>query len=179
MLHVPFRTSPEALTAVLGKRVDVMFDTVSAVLGQVQSGELKPLAVTGKDRFPAVPNVPAAIESGVVPGFDVVTWYGMIAPAGTPPDIVGKLNAALNAVIADPAVARTAHQGGRAGVGVHPGRLRRPYGVRIRPLGQGPRGRRHRPAIAESASRAPPGHARGSVFLFGRVFFTRTGVHFA
>ena len=64
VLQVPFRTSPEAFAAVLGKQVDVLFDTVSAVLGQVQSGQLKALAVTGKNRFPAVPDVPAAIEVG-------------------------------------------------------------------------------------------------------------------
>ena len=52
ILHVPFRTSPEAISAVVGKQVDVLFDTISAVLGQVQSGQLKALAVTGKDRFP-------------------------------------------------------------------------------------------------------------------------------
>ena len=65
LLHVPFRSSPEAINAVLGKHADVLFDTVSALIGQVQSGSLKALAVTGKDRFPAVPKVPAAIESGV------------------------------------------------------------------------------------------------------------------
>jgi tripartite-type tricarboxylate transporter receptor subunit TctC len=100
MLHVPFRTSPEAISAVLGKQVDVLFDTVSAVLGQVQSGQLKALAVTGKDRFPAVPNVPAAIESGVLPGYDVTTWYGFFAPSGTPRPIIAKLNRALNEAIA-------------------------------------------------------------------------------
>ena len=100
MLHVPFRTSPEAISAVLGKQVDVLFDTVSAVLGQVQSGQLKALGVTGKDRFPAVPNVPAAIESGVLPGYDVTTWYGFFAPSGTPRAIIAKLNRALNEVIA-------------------------------------------------------------------------------
>ena len=60
MVHVPFRTSPEAITAVLGKQVDVLFDTVLAVIGQVQSGQLKAIAVTGKDGFPVVPNVPPA-----------------------------------------------------------------------------------------------------------------------
>ena len=87
ILHVPFRTSPEAISAVLGKQVDVLFDTVSAVLGQVQSGQLKALAVTGKDRFPAVPNVPAAIESGMLPGYDVTTWFGVFAPRGVPGEI--------------------------------------------------------------------------------------------
>jgi tripartite-type tricarboxylate transporter receptor subunit TctC len=63
LLHVPFKTSPEAINATLGKHADVLFDTVSALIGHVQSGQLKALAVTGKDRFPAVPDIPAAAES--------------------------------------------------------------------------------------------------------------------
>jgi tripartite-type tricarboxylate transporter receptor subunit TctC len=116
MLHVPFRTSPEAISAVLGKQVDVLFDTVSAVLGQVQSGQLKALAVTGKDRFPAVPDVPAAIESGVLPGYDVTTWYGFFAPSGTPRAIIAKLNRALNEAIAQADVKERLT---KAGVVVH------------------------------------------------------------
>lgn len=104
MLHVPFRTSPEAISAVLGGQVDLVFDTVSALLGQIQSGALKALAVTGAERFAAVPNVPAAIESGVLPGFAVTTWYGMFLPQGTPPGIVKKLNAVLNDILSDPDV---------------------------------------------------------------------------
>ena len=102
-VHVPFRSSPEAISAVLSKQVDVIFDTVTAVIGQVQSGQLKALAVTGKDRFPAVSNVPTVIESGGLPGYDVTTWYGFFAPHGTPPEIVAKLNKTLNDVIADDA----------------------------------------------------------------------------
>lgn len=104
MLHVPFRTSPEAITAVLGKQVDVLFDTVLAVLGQVQSGQLKAIAVTGKDRFPIVPDVPPAAESGLLPGYDVTTWYGFFAPRGTPPNIIAKLNKVLNESIKEQAV---------------------------------------------------------------------------
>ena len=96
LLHVPFKTSPEAINAVLGKHADVLFDTVSALIGQVQSGQLKAIAVTGKDRFPAVPDVPSVIESGVMPGYDVITWYGIFAPKGTPAAIVAKLNQAIN-----------------------------------------------------------------------------------
>ena len=99
ILHVPFRTSPEAIAAVLGKQVDVLFDTISAVLGQVQSGQLKALAVTGKDRFPAVPNVPAVSESGVVPNYDVTTWYGLFGPKGMPAPVTAKLNKALNEML--------------------------------------------------------------------------------
>jgi len=71
------------------------------LLGQVQSGALKALAVTGKDRFPAVPNIPAAVESGVLPGYDVTTWYGVFGPPGVPAAVVGKLNKTLNDIIAD------------------------------------------------------------------------------
>lgn len=104
ILHVPFRTSPEAISAVVGKQVDVLFDTISAVLGQVQSGQLKALAVTGKDRFPAVPDVPAAIESGVLPGYDVTTWYGVFAPRDIPPAIVARLNKTINESLTEAAV---------------------------------------------------------------------------
>jgi tripartite-type tricarboxylate transporter receptor subunit TctC len=104
MLHVPFRTSPEVTTALLAGQVDVVFETVSAVLGQVQGGKLKALAVTGKDRFPAVPDVPAAIESGLLPGYDVTTWYGVFAPRGTPRPIIDKLNATLVKIVAEPSV---------------------------------------------------------------------------
>ena len=98
---MPFRTSPEATAALLGGQVDVLFEVVAAALGQVQAGALKALAVTGKDRFPAVPDVPAAIESGMLPGFDVTTWYGLFVPHGTPPAVVAKLNKTLNDIIAD------------------------------------------------------------------------------
>jgi tripartite-type tricarboxylate transporter receptor subunit TctC len=101
LLHVPFRSSPEAINAVLGHHADVIFDTITALLGQVQSGALKPLAVTGKDRFPAMPNIPPAADSGVLPGYDVTTWYGVFGPPGMPPSIVAKLNKTLMDIIAD------------------------------------------------------------------------------
>jgi tripartite-type tricarboxylate transporter receptor subunit TctC len=104
VLHVPFRTSPEAFAALLGKQVDVLIDTISAVLGQVQSGQVKALAVTGKDRFPAVPDVPAAIESGVVPGYDATTWYGFFMPRGVPPEVIAKLNKTLNEILKEEVV---------------------------------------------------------------------------
>jgi tripartite-type tricarboxylate transporter receptor subunit TctC len=101
MVHVPFRNSPEAISSVLGRQVDVLFDTISALLGQVQSGELRALAVTGKERFPAVPDVPTVIESGMVPGYDVTTWYGVFAPRGTPRSVIDKLNRTLNEILTE------------------------------------------------------------------------------
>ena len=73
LLHVPYKTTPEALNAVIGHHADILFDTVSALIGQVKAGQLKALAVTGKDRFPPIPDVPAAAESGALPGYDVTT----------------------------------------------------------------------------------------------------------
>jgi len=104
MVSVQFRTTPEAVTAVLGKQVDVLFDTVLAVIGQVQSGQLKAIAVTSKDRFPIVPEVPAIAESAAMKGYDVSTWYGFFGPRGIPPEIVAKLNKALNEALNDAAV---------------------------------------------------------------------------
>jgi tripartite-type tricarboxylate transporter receptor subunit TctC len=104
LLHVPFKTSPEAINATLGRHADVLFDTVSALIGHVQSGQLKALAVTGRERFPAVPDVPAAIESGVLPGYDVTTWYGVFAPQGTPATVIARLNQVLNESLADETV---------------------------------------------------------------------------
>jgi tripartite-type tricarboxylate transporter receptor subunit TctC len=102
--QVQFRSSPEALAALLSGNVDVLFDTVTALLGQVQSNQVRALAVTGKDRFPAVPNVPAAIESGVAPGYDVTTWYGLFGPKGLPKPVIAKLNKALSEMLQEPAI---------------------------------------------------------------------------
>ena len=116
VLNVPFRTTPEAVGALMGKQVDVLFDTVPGVLGQIQSGQLKAIAVTGKDRSPAVPQVPPAIESGAVPGYDVTTWYGFFGPRGMPPAVIAKLNKTLNEILAEPAVRERMT---KAGVDVH------------------------------------------------------------
>ncbi|HTY66283.1 MAG TPA: tripartite tricarboxylate transporter substrate binding protein [Alphaproteobacteria bacterium] len=106
LLHVPFKTTPEAINAVLGKQADVIFDTVSALIGQIEGGQLKALAVTGKDRFPAVPPVPPAADSGVLPGYDVTTWYGVFAPKQTPTAVVAKLNRVINDVMEQEQVKR-------------------------------------------------------------------------
>jgi tripartite-type tricarboxylate transporter receptor subunit TctC len=102
MLHVPYRTSPEALASLLSKNTDVLFDTMTALLGQAQSGQVRALAITGKERDPAAPDIPAAVESGVVPNYDVTTWYGLYGPKGMPPAVIAKLNKALNEILLEP-----------------------------------------------------------------------------
>jgi tripartite-type tricarboxylate transporter receptor subunit TctC len=101
MLDVAFGTTPEAINALLGHHADVLFETIGASLGQVRAGTLRAIAVTGKDRFPTVPDIPAAVESGLVPGFDVTTWYGIFGPPGLPAPVVERLNRTLMDSIAD------------------------------------------------------------------------------
>jgi tripartite-type tricarboxylate transporter receptor subunit TctC len=104
MLHVPYRTSPEALAGLLGKQVDVLIETVSALLGPIQSGQVRALAVTGKDRFPALPNVPTVVESGAIKDYDVTTWYALFGPHGMPKPVIAKLNKTLNEILEEPAI---------------------------------------------------------------------------
>jgi len=102
-VHVPYKSGAEMVTAVLGEQVQMTFPDVSILLGLIQEKKLKALAVTSATRHPQLPNVPTMAESGIA---DYVTtfWTGVVAPAGTPVDIVGKLNAAINDGLKSPQV---------------------------------------------------------------------------
>ena len=97
--HIPYRGTPAVLTGLLAKEVDFTFELVQPVLGQVRSGALKALAVTSPERYPALPDLPTVMESGL-PAFQVMSWYGLAFPAGTPQPIVDKMNQALHDVLA-------------------------------------------------------------------------------
>lgn len=99
--HVPYRTTPAVVLALRNKEIDYGVDLVHAVIGQVNAGELKLIAVGGAKRCPSVPNVPTIAESGL-PGYNVVGWYGFAFPAGTPDAIVQKMSGALKQVLARP-----------------------------------------------------------------------------
>jgi tripartite-type tricarboxylate transporter receptor subunit TctC len=101
--HVPYRSTPAALTALLANEVQLVFELIQTVQGQVQSGAMRPIAVTSPERFPAVPDIPTFAESGL-PGYDVTSWYGLSLPAGTPAPIVMKLNTAMRALLASDTV---------------------------------------------------------------------------
>jgi tripartite-type tricarboxylate transporter receptor subunit TctC len=101
MLHVPYRGVAPALTDLLGRQVDVLFDPVPSSIGYVRGGNLRALAVTTARRAQSLPDVPSIAET--VAGYEASTWFGLGAPKATPPEIVMKLNAALNGVLADPA----------------------------------------------------------------------------
>ena len=92
IVHVPYKGSAPALTDMLAGNVTMMFETIPFALSQIRSGKLRALAVTSAKRSPLMPDTPTLAESGL-PGFDTIAWYGLIAPAATPRDIVMKLNA--------------------------------------------------------------------------------------
>ncbi len=105
MTHVPYKGSGPSITDLMGGQVQVSFDTVTAVLPLVQSGKLKALGVTMVERSAMAPNVPTLDESGIK-GFTAGTWFGLLAPSGTPKEITGKLSKAVAEVLDDPALSK-------------------------------------------------------------------------
>ena len=98
MVHIPYRGSGPALQDVLSGQVQVFITTPPSVMGNVQMGKLKGLAVAGKTRHPGMPTVPTTAEAGLK-GFELEAWVGIFAPAGTPPDIVSKLSGQIKAAL--------------------------------------------------------------------------------
>ena len=103
ILHVPYRGGGPALIDTIAGQVDMSFPVLSAALPQVQGGKLRALGVTGAKRSPLMPDVPTIAEAGL-PGYAFETWFMAFAPAGTPPAVIDKLNAALNQALATPAI---------------------------------------------------------------------------
>jgi tripartite-type tricarboxylate transporter receptor subunit TctC len=102
LLHVPYKGSGQALTDLLGGQVDVMFDQLSSSLAYIKAGKLRGLGVTTRARAAAMPDMPTLAESGLA-GFEASTTTGVMFPAGTPPAIVKKVNAAMTKVLKLPA----------------------------------------------------------------------------
>lgn len=103
MVHVPYRGSPQALTDLIGGRIDVFFPDPASALGMLQEKKFKVMAVTGPKRIPTLPAIPTVIELGV-PDFNIVAWVAAFAPAGTPSAVVQRLNTALNTLLRDPEI---------------------------------------------------------------------------
>jgi tripartite-type tricarboxylate transporter receptor subunit TctC len=95
MTHVPYKGSAPALTDLISGQVQVMFDNLPSSLPQIKAGKLRAIAVTSLKRAPALPDVPTISESGL-PGFEASSWFGVLAPAGTPPAVVTRLNTEVN-----------------------------------------------------------------------------------
>ena len=105
MLHIPYRGTAPSVTDLLGGQVDATFTGAPAVLPHVRSGRLRALAVSSAQRMATLPEVPTVAESGYA-GFEADQWYGVVAPAGTPPTLVSRLNAEINKALALPEVAQ-------------------------------------------------------------------------
>ncbi len=109
-IHTPYKGGGPALNDLLGGHVDSMIASLPLVLPYVQAGKLRALAVTARQRDARLPAIPAVAESHK--GFEAYSWVAMIAPAKTPPDVIGKLAASVNATLRDPAIAKVLADGG-------------------------------------------------------------------
>jgi tripartite-type tricarboxylate transporter receptor subunit TctC len=103
MAHIPYKGSSAAHPDLIAGQVQVMFDTVVAIAPHIKTGKVRALGVTTSKRSAALPDVPTIAESGVT-GYDTSTWGGLIAPAGTPKEVVAKLNAEVNRILKLPDV---------------------------------------------------------------------------
>ncbi len=101
--HVPYKGAGQVAADLLGGQVDMYFDNLPASLPNIKNGRLKALAVAGKTRSPAIPDVPTFAQAGY-PKMLINPWFGLLAPSGTPPEVIDKLNAAFNAAFKDPQV---------------------------------------------------------------------------
>jgi tripartite-type tricarboxylate transporter receptor subunit TctC len=101
MLHVPYKGNSQALVDVMGGQVAMMFDQVSTSAPQIRAGKVRPLAVTSAKRSPLFPDLPTVDESGL-PGYEDITFNGLVAPAGTPREILVRLNRAVAAAVSEP-----------------------------------------------------------------------------
>ncbi|VCU68047.1 Tripartite tricarboxylate transporter family receptor [Pigmentiphaga humi] len=121
-MTVPFKSTPEVLTALLRGDIDVMFESYAALKGAIDSGQVTAVAATGHKRSSWLPKVPTVTESGV-PGYEVEGWNALFAPAGTPPDRVARLNAAVNQVLQEPDIRKRLESLGTEARGSTPAEL--------------------------------------------------------
>jgi tripartite-type tricarboxylate transporter receptor subunit TctC len=117
LTHVPYRTGAMAVQDLIAGRIDMMFDNLPTITGQIQGGQIRPIGVSTAQRWPGLPDVPTMIEQGIA-DFDVTSWSGLIAPKDLPAPIAQRITAAMLKVGADPAFqARFIEMGARATVG--------------------------------------------------------------
>jgi tripartite-type tricarboxylate transporter receptor subunit TctC len=119
MVHIPFRGAGQSVQAAIGGQVPLVMSSISAAMPHILAHKLRPLAITGATRWPSLPDVPTMIESGY-PGVVNTIWLGILAPQGTPPDVVARLNREIAAVLQTPDIAERMSKTGMAPVGKSP-----------------------------------------------------------
>jgi tripartite-type tricarboxylate transporter receptor subunit TctC len=119
LVHIPYKGSPPALIDVLGGRVPLMSSTLAPAMPHARNGKVRTLAVTGAKRSSAAPDIPTVAESGL-PGYEAIAWQGVLAPAGTPRDVVQRLHAELVKVIAQQDARRMLAEQGYEPAGTSP-----------------------------------------------------------
>ena len=124
LTHLPYKGAPPAAMAVMGGEATVLFATIETALPLIRGNKLRPLAVSTRERVPALPEVPTAMEAGVK-DYEVVGWYGLLAPAGTPPAIVEQLSSEIARAMSTAAMRERATQEGATPVGSTPAQFDR------------------------------------------------------
>lgn len=119
MIHVPYRGSALALNALIAGEASLLMDSIVSGMPHVRSGSLRAIAVSSAKRTPVAPEIPTISESGL-PGFDAITWYGIMAPARTPPEVVRRVAAELNQILKSPDVAKRFNDMGSEPAEVNP-----------------------------------------------------------
>jgi len=128
LLHVPYKGSGPLTTDLLGGQIDMSFDTITPVLAHIQSGKLRALAVTTNQRSAALPDVPTMEEAGIKP-FNMGTWFGVLAPAAAPKEVVARLNAEMVKIIQSPDFSRRMAEIGAVPIGDTPDQMRARIGA--------------------------------------------------
>ncbi len=168
--HVPYRGASPAYTDVISGRTPVFFDNLSSALGQIKSGNVRALAVTGKERSPSLPDVPTVAESGV-PGYQNYVWFGLWAPKKTPQAIIDKLHAEVTKAIADPEMPEAHHRGRRRADDDATGRDRTHGQSRDRQMGRRRQTRQHIGSVVA------PGRRDDAAVSVDSVVFSTDGLH--
>ena len=124
LTHVPYKGGPAAATAVMSGEATVSFSTIETVLSLIQAKRLRPLAVSTRERTPALPDVPTVMEAGYK-DYEVIGWFGLLAPGGTPPAVVDALSTEISRMMTTPAMRDRAAQEGATPVGNKPAEFER------------------------------------------------------
>ena len=134
ILHVPYKGSAPALVDLMGGQIQIMFDTVASCLPHIKSGRIKALAVATAKRSSALPEVPTLAEAGLE-GFDIASWFGLMAPAGTPGDIVTRLQAEIAKMLATPEMRAQLGPMGAEPVGNTPEQMKQQVDAEVKRFG--------------------------------------------